>query len=68
VHWGLADPAAIDDVDGARMAFASCFNTLATRVDSVMQQTSEMHDKAAIVAAMRQFKSELSVASRRVSR
>jgi arsenate reductase len=68
VHWGLADPAAIDDVDGARMAFASCFDTLATRVDSVMQQTSEMHDKVAILAAMRQFKSEPSVASRRVSR
>jgi arsenate reductase len=68
VHWGLPDPAAIDDVGSARKAFAACFSTLTTRVESLLQRPAGRYGKADIVNAMRQFKTRPLTSSRRISR
>jgi len=36
LHWGLPDPAALTQVEGARTAFSACFDLLAERIGDLL--------------------------------
>lgn len=56
IHWGLPDPAAIDgDQAVARRAFATCFDTLKTRIESLVLSQASDADLPDTIGAMRQF-------------
>jgi arsenate reductase len=67
VHWGLPDPAAIGDAGTARKAFASCFSTLAARVESLLQRPEVWQDRDDIVTAMQRFEAEPRIPSQRTA-
>ncbi len=54
IHWGLPDPAAVvDDEDAKYNAFASCFNTLRTRIETLVQQPINELDKNELTTLMK---------------
>jgi arsenate reductase len=51
-HWGLPDPAAIEDPDAARAAFEETYRALRTRIEAVLAADPDPADRAALKAAL----------------
>ena len=51
VHWGLPDPAGIEDESAARAAFEATYQALRTRIERVMK-TPELDNAATLKAAL----------------
>ena len=55
-HWGLPDPAGIDDPDTARAAFEMTYQALIAAVDAVLASQTWQEGGAALKAALDQAK------------
>lgn len=51
-HWGLPDPAGIEDDDAARAAFEETYAALTLRVERFLRAAPDFSDAAAVSAAL----------------
>lgn len=56
IHWGFPDPAGCSpDIQQEREAFAQCFNTLKSRVHTLVDSLSIMDSRETVASAMRKL-------------
>lgn len=53
INWALPDPAAVDDSDAARVAFANVFGEFKSRIETLVAMPLEQHTLLKIATAMR---------------
>lgn len=58
VHWGMPDPAAIDDPEARRAAFEAVWQTFAARVDALVSLRAWEHSGPDLVAVFHQVAAE----------
>ena len=57
-HWGLPDPAEVDEPSAARVAFAATYDALATRVDALLALPLETMNPTALGTAAQRVHDE----------